>query len=230
MPFTGDDLTFLQKSLSDHLAYFAKAFGDTYILSGCAMSPGYIAEGYVVVNGEICYHKAENYSLQGHVIGDYSFEVIESAYPAGSEIFADGQNKDTYIKRIAQLTLNQASTPLSDDFPTISSRIAEIIGYLPVETELTFAMAAPYGGTVRMIVVGKKVTLQGKIITNNGGAFLFGINSAYWPSEELWFTVATDKTPFYGRIKIDTSGVVSFYGMTQADPESVYINCSYYLP
>lgn len=101
MPFTGDDLTWMQQSLQNAIQGLASTFGtspaDSFILWGVNVSGLSVSQGWAVIEGELVYVRAT--TLTGGQANDWYIEVEETYNVAGNDQFADSVQRDTYVKR-----------------------------------------------------------------------------------------------------------------------------------
>lgn len=115
-PFTWNDWRFAVDSLQACLEGFAKAFGDTYILSGCGYATdethvvAYVNPGWVVVQGEPCYFPG-GATLPGSTEFNTYFERVVSMDPAGAQTFEDGTTQNGWQLRRARLAQYPSSPP-----------------------------------------------------------------------------------------------------------------------
>lgn len=101
MPFTGDDLTWMQNSLQDAIRGVSSMFGtsplDSFILWGVVVTGTSVSQGWAVIQGELVHVKA--FTLNSGQASDWYIEVEETYDVSGNDQFADGVQQDTYVKR-----------------------------------------------------------------------------------------------------------------------------------
>lgn len=104
MPFTGDDLVYLQGGLLEGLQAAITPFlrDNKAILSGVEYDGVNLSAGWVVIDNEILFYEGEAISD----ISNYELSITELYDPAGTDVFADGVSRDTYQLRKAILTIS----------------------------------------------------------------------------------------------------------------------------
>lgn len=121
MPFTGDDLLWMQQGLIEAVigvgANFLEPGAERGILSGCEVVVNgdvtYVGAGWLVLDSIICYF--EGWNGNGD-IGDYELYYEPSYDPAGHDVFADNVSRDTYKLNFAKV---RSRTVVADNFPGI---------------------------------------------------------------------------------------------------------------
>jgi hypothetical protein len=106
-PFVLDDLRWMSAGIENAISNALKAFGDNFILWGCevtgsAQTSFNVAEGAMVLGGEVCYCPIQTL-VAGMSIDEYYFVAATDYDPAGLKIFGDNSQHNTYQIREAKL-------------------------------------------------------------------------------------------------------------------------------
>jgi hypothetical protein len=162
MPFTGDDLLWIQDGIKEAVEASVTPFTieGKIILTGCTTSvvsgSTVIAPGYVVLDGRICHFPGK--TVAGTNLAIHEFYMKEEYDPAGNDVFADSVSRDTYKKVSVDVRSFTAVEPTT-------LRLSEIEAYrikLP-KTE-TFTYTRDGGATtLRFTRYGPFVNINGNL-------------------------------------------------------------------
>jgi|GEM_PF-7114514 len=125
-PLTLADFNFIQNTYKDAITGITKAFGaDSYILSGCIkslQSTGVwaISEGYIVIQGEVCYVPDHTVSFISASDPLY-WSIEESSIPPSPVNYRLTGATNVHFKRVGRVTTIASSIPFN--LPTISRLI-----------------------------------------------------------------------------------------------------------
>lgn len=203
MPFTGDDLLFMQSGIIEALKGLAEAFagGENAILSGveAITSPGdwILSEGFVYLNGEICYFPGDTVTGAGQDPSKYGLTVKDSYDPDGNEVFADSQSKDTYLVRKAEV-ITYTSPPYYNSMTDIlftdieSRRVGAEVKISPV----TYNTSNGNNGNIQCLRMFGRVFIAGKLTAGRvyGTDHIFEIPAGFRPSTAHQFICARGHT------------------------------------
>lgn len=162
MPFTGDDLLWMQGGLKEAVEASVTPFtiGGKIILSGCGTSvvsgSTVIAPGYVVLNNRVCYFEGK--TVAGTNLAIHEFYMKEEYDPAGNDVFADSVSRDTYKKVSVDVRAFTAVEPTT-------LRLSEIEAYrinLPKAESFTYTRDAG-ATTIKFTRYGPFINIQGII-------------------------------------------------------------------
>jgi hypothetical protein len=175
-PLEEDTLNFMQSSFSQ-LAALTGLGGKDYILSGCEVNGANVANGTVVINGEIL-----------PFIGGAKQEFIIVEETSENRTFEDGQSKPVFFTRVAKMAnvgvMTFDSLIRVSNLIDINNRILkqEVVKWTPVLTGIDVGTITAHD--CWMFKMGKQVTLYGNIMYSwdNEGSTRGGIGVKGFPA------------------------------------------------
>lgn len=196
MPLEGDDLLYMQNGYVEALMAICKSLGGTdktIVLTGLKTSVVgndiVITEGYLYIDGEICYFAGG--TADGAAATPYSksldFEVVYE--PAGNEVFADAQSKDTYYNKRVIIVDGATGSPQALPVDFIADRRVELFF-----EHSNIPMGPNTQGAVKVYKHGQRVHVIGTIDAGTVvGVKLFTIPSGFRPDSPRGFINSFDE-------------------------------------
>lgn len=240
MPFEGDDLLWLQSGLRGGISNLVSAiYGDEdIIISGVELNQNGsdidYTEGYVVVNGEILHLPAgtavgaAQEPERAYIVADLSYDMD------GTDVFADGQTKDTYEIRKAGLGDPFGSPPAGAiGFDNIDPRRYYEVYQVPNN----LLQGTWEGIDLEFVKKGKHVTMRGMIEQGETiQDFISGIPPRFRPKQDSMFVCGTtsgagaDEVLYRIYIRADGTGlVIGVNGGTLTVPRKIVVTPVSYL-
>lgn len=184
MPFTGDDLLWIQNGLRGGVAGFGRHFGNgqSVVISGVQVSiVGFdftYTEGYVIIDDEILYLPAGT-AVGGAPDPDrVSIELDSTFDPTGLDVFGDLVARDTYEKRRAKVVVYAVGTPPAN---AITFDIIEERRYNAVVTPTlvnSWVGLAP----LKIRRFGKVVAFEGLVVSGTEDSVCFNVPVGFRPT------------------------------------------------
>jgi hypothetical protein len=178
-PLETDTLDFLQKSLAEPIQALAVLGGDNYILSGVIENDGKVADGWMVIDGEVLPFKG----------GFKQSTIIINTIPKTAD-FEDGANRQIYFTRYATFgtglkSIAFASLPFISDLQQQKKKDAELQAahnalkdrVVKLEkAQIIPGMIMAWSGSINSIPAGWQLckALKDKFILGAGGDFPVG--------------------------------------------------------
>jgi hypothetical protein len=228
MPLHGGDFEWMQSASRDAikgaLHLLAEPHGGNMVLSGCDVTGGVVAPGFVMIDYEVCRFNGGTLPLNTN---DGPKFVLQVTYDlAGSDVFADGQVRDTYEQRRAIVIDSFTGLDVTNP-PRLSVSFRNLIESFNHQTQVT-AFANGWSATgmvfVKLIGGGAKVlygALSSGSVSNSSTTKIASLPGAeYRPNAERHLPfVYTDPTAGirHGLVIIKANGDVHFIN-GDADP------------
>ena len=195
MPFTGDDLLWLQDGIRNGIADLLTAVygSDDVVITGIKITQNgndlEYTEGYVVIDGEIL-HLPAGTSTGTASAPETAYIVPDSTYDGnGTDLFADSQTKETYEIRKAKLGDSGATPPAG----SINFRDIDTQRYQEVyEAPSSLLQGSWTSSGLKFIKRGNLVMMRGTVSDGDTNqTFISGIPTRFRPSETHMFVVGT---------------------------------------
>lgn len=134
MPLDLDDIRWIDDAVREALKGSSIPWANYYVLTGCAVTTSAtkdIAEGYCVIDGEICYVPAHSVAIPG-VMADHDWVIqLEETFDSdGLETFENASSNDTYAIRRGKLAY-------ADISKLPSGTLTPYDEYLPADPDAT---------------------------------------------------------------------------------------------
>lgn len=190
-----NDFRFISRGIDDAFKGILSAFNPTattYILSGCnyTLTSGMMTmnEGYVSIDGEVCYVPAHSISFTNS--SNLYWDVEISYDSEGLKQFENFDWHDTYEVRVAKIKYNNTAVPLGKtsllSTKNISTLLKESVGMFP-------GIIVMWGGSVSAIPSGWR------LCDGTGGApdlrsrFIIGYDSTNTANDTIGETGGNDE-------------------------------------
>lgn len=182
MPFTGDDLMWMQGGLVDAI----NALCQPYLIDGKGVIAGMqlsivsgsivIAPGWIFINNDLLQFLGA--TIAGEDLSAHELYAAANYDPAGNDVFADSISRDTYFTTTAK---HRAYTSPGAQKVRLSDLNIYRVNLRLINYKYNIASQS---NTLLMISrFGNVVTLQGYIGDSNYGTFVLDVNSSDRPLE-----------------------------------------------
>lgn len=217
-PLYGDDFIFLDSAQRDSfkgiLFEVAKAYGGNLILGGCELTvtgPNFtVAEGYLMINYEICHFAGGTYSVSGGATGHFTLATSFDA--GGLKNMANSGTQNTWEVRRCNFTPYSLTGGVLD-YPELR-RTSDAIDNLlqqKVVSSTTFTMLNLWAKSVSEPPVLyrnlRTVYIQGELIpgtlTTNSWTKITVIPQGFRPLKRLKSVQAAYQSTSYGSVLLD---------------------------
>lgn len=213
MPFTGDDLLWIQNGLRAGMFGFGRHFGagQSVVISGVNVTISgtdiVYTEGYVIIDDEILYVPAGTAVDAAPEPDKLSIELDVTYDAAGTDVFADLVSRDTYEKRRAKVVFYSSGTPPVN---AITFDIIDRRRHSQVFTVTSFVNGWS-GSGVKVRRFGKVVAFQGTVADGDTNTVAFNVPLGFRPEVSRRLPgyhaniTGTDRV----QVRIDTNGNVT---------------------